>query len=90
MTPDGRFLYSTERTSSTITAFRVSPEDGRLSFISSLKTETQPRGFAIDKTGHYLIESGQKSNKVALYSIDQGNGGSIYLSVCQRVTEPTG
>lgn len=85
ITPDGRFLYSTERTSSTITAFRVSPEDGRLSFISSLKTETQPRGFAIDKTGHYLIESGQKSNKVALYSIDQGNGR---LNLLERV--PTG
>lgn len=85
LTPDGRFLYSTERTSNTITAFSVSPVDGRLTFINSTKTEAQPRGFAIDNTGHYLIESGQKSNKVALYSIDQGNGR---LTLIERV--PTG
>lgn len=85
ITPDGRFLYSTERTSSHITAFRVSPEDGRLQLINSTQTETQPRGFAIDNSGYYLIESGQKSDKVALYSIDQQSGK---LSLIERV--PTG
>lgn len=85
ITPNGRFLYSTERTSSTITAFRVSPHDGRLTLINSSKTEAQPRGFAIDKSGRYLIESGQKSTKVALYAIDQQNGK---LTLIERI--PTG
>ncbi len=85
LTPDGRFLYSTERTSSSLTAFAVSPTDGKLTFINTIKTETQPRGFAIDHSGRYLIESGQKSNQIALYSIDQGNGK---LKLHERV--PTG
>ncbi|MFT4274682.1 MAG: beta-propeller fold lactonase family protein [Pantoea sp.] len=85
ITPNGRFLYSTERTSSNITAFRVSPVDGRLTLINSTKTETQPRGFAIDNSGRYLIESGQKSTQVALYAIDQNTGK---LSLIERV--PTG
>lgn len=85
ITPDGRFLYSTERTSSTITAFRVSPVDGRLTLINSTKTEAQPRGFAIDNSGKFLIESGQKSTQLSLYSIDQGKGT---LDLIQRV--PTG
>lgn len=85
LTPNGRFLYSTERTSSHITAFRVSPRDGRLTLIKSMKTELQPRGFAIDNSGRYLIESGQKSAHIALYSIDQESGT---LNLLERV--PTG
>jgi 6-phosphogluconolactonase len=85
ISPDGRFLYSTERTSSTLNAFRVSPVDGRLQFINSTKTESQPRGFAIDKSGRFLIESGQKSTEIALYSIDQQSGK---LSLLQKA--PTG
>lgn len=85
ITPDGRFLYSTERTSSSLTAFAVAPTDGKLTLINSIKTEAQPRGFAIDNSGRYLIESGQKSTQVALYSIDQGSGK---LGLIERV--PTG
>ncbi len=85
ITPNGRFLYSTERTSSTITAFHVSPLDGRLTLINSTQTEAQPRGFAIDNSGRYLIESGQKSTQLSLYSIDQKTGK---LTLIERV--PTG
>ncbi|XXN66569.1 lactonase family protein (plasmid) [Enterobacter ludwigii] len=85
ITPNGRFLYSTERTSSTITAFHVSPRDGRLTLINSTQTEAQPRGFAIDNSGRYLIESGQKSTQLSLYSIDQETGK---LTLIERV--PTG
>lgn len=85
ITPDGRFLYSTERTSSNITAFHISPDDGHLSFINSTKTEAQPRGFAIDNSGHFLIESGQKSTQVALYAINQASGK---LNMLERA--PTG
>ncbi|MDI9221563.1 beta-propeller fold lactonase family protein [Pantoea sp. EA-12] len=85
LTPNGRFLYSTERTSSSLTAFNVSPTDGKLTLINSIKTETQPRGFAIDNSGHYLIESGQKSSQISLYAIDQQSGK---LNLIERV--PTG
>lgn len=85
ITPNGRFLYSTERTSSHITAFHVSASDGRLTLINSTPTEAQPRGFAIDNSGRYLIESGQKSTQISLYSIDQTTGK---LTLIERV--PTG
>lgn len=79
LTPDGRFLYATERTSSTLSAFSVNPEDGRLTYLSSVKTETQPRGFAIDNSGRFLIESGEKSTQLSLYSIN-GSTGALKLA----------
>ncbi len=66
LTPNGRFLYSTERTSSTLSSFSVNPDNGHLTYLTSIKTEAQPRGFAIDNTGRFLIESGQKSSQLSL------------------------
>ena len=46
LTPNGKFLYASERTSSTIGGFRVDGATGKLTFIGSTPTEKQPRGFA--------------------------------------------
>lgn len=78
LTPDGRYLYSTERTSSTLSSFSVDPNDGHLTYLTSIKTEQQPRGFAIDKTGRFLIESGQKSTQLSLYTLN-GSTGALTL-----------
>ena len=74
LTPDGRFLYASERTSSTLAAFGVDAATGRLTAISSTATETQPRGFAIDPSGRHLLATGQLSHHLTSYAIDQGAG----------------
>jgi 6-phosphogluconolactonase len=51
LTPNGRFLYASERTTSTLGAFRVDGTSGKLSYLGSTPTEKQPRGFGIDPTG---------------------------------------
>lgn len=74
LTPDGRFLYASERTSSTIAAFRVDAGTGRLSPIGSVATETQPRGFAIAPSGNHLLAVGQLSHHLTSYAIDRATG----------------
>jgi 6-phosphogluconolactonase len=74
LTPDGRFLYASERTSSTIAVFRVDSEGGRLTPLGSVPTEKQPRGFAIDSSGHLLIAVGELSNAMSVYAIDGASG----------------
>ena len=51
VTPDGKFLYAAERTSSSIGAFSVDAATGKLTYLSSTPTEKQPRGFRIDPNG---------------------------------------
>ena len=74
LTPDGKFLYASERTSSTLTAFSVDPKTGVLTSINSFPTEKQPRGFNIDPTGRYLLSVGQLSNSMTSYAIDKASG----------------
>jgi len=81
MTPDGRFLYISERTSSTLGAFGVASETGKLTYLRSTPTEKQPRGFAVDPRGRFLVAVGEKSESISVYGIDQTSGA---LSLLQR------
>jgi 6-phosphogluconolactonase len=74
LTPNGRFLYASERTSSSIGAFRVDGATGKLTFIGSTPTEKQPRGFAIDPSGRFMVVSGEQSDMIASYAIDAETG----------------
>ncbi|MES2462300.1 MAG: beta-propeller fold lactonase family protein [Armatimonadota bacterium] len=74
LTPDGKFLFASERGSSTLTAFRVATESGRLTRIASYATAKQPRAFRIDPSGRFLLAVGQLSNSLIIYSIDRSTG----------------
>ena len=85
MTPDGKFLYASERTTSTLAAFGVDAASGKLTYLSSTPTERQPRGFAIDPRGRFLVASGEKSETISVYAIDPAGGA---LKLLQKY--PTG
>jgi 6-phosphogluconolactonase len=74
VTPDGRFIYASERTTSMIKGYRLDPERGTFSRCGRWPTETTPRGFAIDPRGRFLIAAGLSSNAVTVSAIDQENG----------------
>lgn len=74
LTPDGRFLYASERKSSTLAIFHVDPVSGKLAAAGHVRTESQPRGFAIDSAGRFLVAAGQSSNRIAVYTIAAGSG----------------
>ena len=74
LTPDNKFLYAAERTSSSLGSFKVDGATGKLTFIASTPTEKQPRGFAIDPKGKFMVVSGEKSDTVSSYAIDGQTG----------------
>jgi len=79
LTPDGKFLYAAERTSSTLGAFSVDAATGKLTFLSSTPVEKQPRGFHIHPNGKFMVVSGQQSSTISVYAIE-ANGGLTLLS----------
>jgi 6-phosphogluconolactonase len=74
LTPNGRFLYAAERTSSTLGAFRVDTASGKLTYLGSTPTERQPRGFNIDPTGRFVVVSGEQSDTISSYAINAETG----------------
>jgi 6-phosphogluconolactonase len=74
VTPDGCFLYASERTTSTLAAYVVDSATGKLRYMKNFETETQPRGFHIDPRGNFLIAAGQKTNQVSVHRINRTTG----------------
>lgn len=78
-TPDGQYLYASERTSSTLIGYRIDGEAGALSESGQYPTEKQPRAFAIDSSGRYLLSAGQLSNALSVHRIDPRSGELVRL-----------
>jgi 6-phosphogluconolactonase len=74
VTPDGQFLYGSERKTSTLAGYRIDPDKGTLSPIGHWPTEKTPRGFNIDPRGRFLLSVGLDSNAMTTYSIDPQSG----------------
>jgi 6-phosphogluconolactonase len=79
VTPDGRFLYGSERKTSTLAGYRIDPEKGTLSPIGHFPTEKTPRGFAIEPRGRFLLSVGLDSNAMTVYRIDPQSGALASL-----------
>ncbi len=73
-TPDGRFLYASERTASVIAAIATDVQTGAMTPIDHYPTETQPRGMGIAPSGRWLVAAGQLSNQITVYALDPATG----------------
>jgi 6-phosphogluconolactonase len=74
VSPDGRHLYASERTGSTLAHFDIDAATGRLDLVGFHSTVRQPRSFQIDRSGGWLVCSGQLANAVAVHAIDPASG----------------
>lgn len=86
--PGGKFLYTTERASGTITAFAVDSGTGLLSPVGYYQTEQQPRAFNIDPGGKFLIVAGQRSNRLSVYRINSKTGDLTKVSEADAGKDP--
>lgn len=83
--PDGRFLYCSERTDSTLSVLAVDPDTGSTRLVQSVATEAQPRGFAVDPQGRFLVAAGERSPMLSVYHIHPAEGTLTLLG-----RQPTG
>lgn len=74
LTPDGRFLYASDRGSNTIAAYIVDGETGELKEIGKTSVADTPRGFNIDQTGLWLLAAAEAVGTVSVFAIHPETG----------------
>jgi len=74
ITPDGHFLYASERISNTIAAFKIDLLNGSLSSAGIFTAPNRPLSFNIDPYGRNLLCGGQHAHSITTYSIDSTTG----------------
>jgi 6-phosphogluconolactonase len=84
VSPDGKFLYASNRGHDSIAVFAIDPEKGTLTKIDYIATEGRtPRNFALDPTGDFLFAANQDSNNVVVFrrSVFAGKATAAGLTV---------
>lgn len=76
ITPDGKFLYATDRLdASNLLAYAINQATGELIFVGRYSTYGKnPRDFAIDPSGNFLLVANQNSDSIYVYKIDKNSG----------------
>ncbi|MCH5221043.1 MAG: lactonase family protein [Muribaculaceae bacterium] len=75
LSPDGRFLYSSNRRQGDgIAIFSVNNESGELNYIAYQPTALHPRHFNITPNGQFLLAACRDSNVIEIYSRDIESG----------------
>lgn len=75
VSPNGDFLYASNRGHDSIVSYQIDKRTGRLALIEHVPTGGKtPRNFAIDPTGSYLLAANQRSDSIVVFSIDSRSG----------------
>jgi len=95
--PDGRFLYATNREAeSNIAIFAIDPVRGTLRTVGYEPVlGKEPRNFTIDPTGRWLLAANQESNEIVIFHRDPVTGRlkptdkrlSVPAPTCLRISE---
>lgn len=94
VTPNGKFLYGSNRGHDSIAAFKIDEKNGRLEFIEHISTGgKRPRNFTIDPTGKFLLAANQDTNNIVVFRIDErtgklqttGNSAEVSTPVCLKL-----
>ena len=88
VTPDGRFLYASNRGHESIAAFSLDAMTGRMTSIGFFATEKTPRSFSLDPGGRFLYAAGQGSGKIAAYRIGRDRGELTLLATYDAGNNP--
>jgi 6-phosphogluconolactonase len=75
VSPDGRFLYASNRAESNIAIFSIDPATGLLTTVGYQPTfGKEPRNFTLDPSGRWLLVANQDSNAIVVFRVDRETG----------------
>ncbi len=74
VTPDGRYVYASNRGHDSLAGFSIDQATGQLTAVGHTPTEKTPRSFAIDPAGKFVFVGGQGSHQLAAYRLDAVSG----------------
>lgn len=94
VSPNGKFLYGSNRGHDSITVFKIDEKTGRLENIQNISTGGKtPRNFTIAPNGKFLLAANQSSDSIIVFSIDEKTGkltqtankASVSMPVCLKL-----
>jgi len=81
VSPDGRFVYASNRGHNSIAIFAVNDSDGTLQSSGNVLTRGEtPRNFSLSPNGKFLLVANQDSDNIVSFLRDEQDGSLRYVS----------
>jgi len=93
VTPNGKFLYGTNRGHNSLVSYKIDEKTGKLEYLEHVSTGgKKPRNFTISPDGKFLLAANQDSDNIVVFRIDEktgklqstGNTATVPVPVCLK------
>jgi 6-phosphogluconolactonase len=75
VSPDGKFVYGSNRGHNSIVVYAIDESTGELTYVENVSTEGDwPRDFTINLTGDVMLVANERSNNIVSFKIDKATG----------------
>jgi 6-phosphogluconolactonase len=89
VSPDGRFLYASNRGDDSLAVFSIDTASGTLAASGRVPTGGRaPRHFAIDASGRFLLVANQDSDSITFFRLDPATGRPSPIGRPLAVSKP--
>jgi 6-phosphogluconolactonase len=89
VSPDGKYLYGSNRGHNSIVSYKVDEKTGRLEYLEHTPTGgKKPRNFAIDPSGKFLLVANQDSDNIVVFRVDETTGKLQPIGITAQVPAP--
>jgi 6-phosphogluconolactonase len=89
VSPDGRFLYGSNRGHNSIVVYAIDAETGGLTLVEHVGVQGDwPRHFTLDPTGSILLVANQRSNNLVTFRVNRKSGKLTFTGHNLEVPAP--
>ncbi len=89
ISPDGKFLYGSNRGHNSLVIYKIDPSTGRLTFVGDQSVMgATPRNFAIDPSGKFILVANQDSDNIQVFKRNKKTGLLTYTGQETKVSMP--
>jgi 6-phosphogluconolactonase len=94
ISPNGKFLYGTNRGHDSLAVYQIDEQTGKLTFVEHRSTGGKtPRNFTITSNGKFLLAANQNSDSIIVFKIDEKTGklkqtknrANVSMPVCLKL-----
>ena len=89
VSPDGGYLYGSNRGHDSIVVYAIDPHSGKLSLVEHVPTRGgHPRHFALSPEGDYLLAANRDANNVVVFRVQKETGKLAYTGHTVQAAKP--
>jgi 6-phosphogluconolactonase len=89
ISPDGRFVYASNRGHDSIVVYQINPADGKMTYVEHENRDiSRPRNFVISPDGAHVLVANRDADSIVVFQRDSDDGKLHHTGIMIDVPAP--